>query len=166
MRWLIPGLLALAASCAGGRTFDQDMNSPDYAERPRQFLAPPASEESIRDQSPLMAAVAAAALGFSPDYYRKSTLTGRCVMKSGPQDTLGTPCGSAWVIILKDSSSGLEVARKSPSSDGKFSFSVEKERGYVLSAATRSGSVQGGDAGPFSRGQDVLLTVTAASGQR
>jgi hypothetical protein len=147
----------MEGGCSSAR-YDQDRGTAQYNSRPSGYIQ---QNDAYPDpgEGSVLALIGAVALGVNPSYYKKSTLGGKCLVKTGDHDPLGAPCGN-MVVILLDQQSGQEISRKSCSSAGEFSFVVKPDRKDLLNIASERYSLTGGAQGPFVQGQELVITLT------
>jgi hypothetical protein len=154
----ILALLLAQAACSTQR-YETDRGSHEYNNRPNTYLsASQVGGQADASLAPVLALIGVAALGLNPGYYEKSSIGGRCIVRNSETDPLGAPCNNI-VVILLDHETHQEVSRKPCSADGQFSFAVKKGRKYVIGVASERYNLSASDQGPFSQGQELLLTL-------
>jgi hypothetical protein len=156
---VVSALLA-AAGCTTAR-YDQEQGSLPYNSRPAAYRSANTGPPTVSD-APILALIGITALGMNPGYYSKSTLGGKCVIRTTPGDPLGAPCNNI-VVVLLDAASGDEIGRRPCSLAGEFSFPVQAKRSYFLKVASERYTVPAEHQGPFIQGQELLLTLTPAT---
>ncbi|MEW6058151.1 MAG: hypothetical protein AB1540_16210 [Bdellovibrionota bacterium] len=147
------------SGCGGERYLDREKNHPQYHEGNAApgLLVPNTNVRVAADWTNALAAVTAASLSANPEFYRKSTIGGRCILKSSASDRLGLPCVN--LVLVLSEVDGKEVSRRPTSQKGEFLFPVEKNKKYALAVASEKLKAASDLKGPFVMGDEVVLTL-------
>jgi hypothetical protein len=171
-------LLPLLSGCVTGMYHDRQVNRPGYYQgtattiiRPKLWQASSSADNALEAASPSAPQVGTdrAALGLlasaftlanNPDYYKKSTIGGRCVLDSS-LDGVEIPCVNITIALTDSAHHELE---RTQSSIGDFEFYVEKGKEYGLRIVSdRYEMTTAGWLGPLMIGDDVVLRIAPKS---
>lgn len=121
--------LTFLGSCVSAR-FDRDFYNETY-HRGKHTPASALVENGPGGQetAAVAAGIGAATLAANPDYYKKTTITGRCVFATGKHLAFDVPCHNT-TIVLTDAD-GEEVARVAVNG-GRFAIPLDVDRAYTL----------------------------------
>jgi len=127
---------------------------PSQKDIPDNRLAPPPG--SATEDTVISLVSSALSLAQNPDYYKKSTVGGRCLYEAPIGSTLEIPCLNVTVTL--SDFQGHEINRFN-SSNGDFEFFVEKNKDYRLSVVSEKYAMATQDIGPVSMGDDVIIRL-------
>lgn len=118
----------------------------------RDASAPGRSQEMIA----LGVVASAWTLAHNPDYYKKSTIGGRCLLEAPRGTTLEIPCQNV-TIALSDVKG--RIINRYNSTNGAFEFYVEKNKDYGLSILSDKYEMTPPQVSPVNMGDDVILRL-------
>jgi hypothetical protein len=160
-------LTILLAACSATSHADRDTKLPEYYAQKEAPLGAPAIKPN--QQTPYLnsseeAITSLIATGFSlaayPGYYRKSSITGKCVITVEGSSSLQTPCVNTEILLFSQGAKegAKELTRMTTNASGEFAFLVKRDKSYAITIDSPKYKLPN-RRGPVVMGDDVVLKV-------